>query len=112
VFKNIPYSFSFKLSIGNPAIACQFADTTQQKTIYVSNSAVPKNYVFNGMGNWSDPANWANGEVPPSPLPFNGTILINSGVCMLNVPFTVGIGGQLTIAAGATLIVQGNLIRL
>lgn len=112
VFSNIPYTFSFKLSIGNPAIACQFADTTQQKTIYVTNSTVPKTYTFNGTGNWSNPANWSNGEVPPSPLPFNGTILINSGTCTLNQPFTIGIGGQLTVAAGANLIVQGNLIRL
>jgi hypothetical protein len=112
VFSNVPYTFSFRLSIGNPALLCQFPDTTVVKTIFVSNSAVPKTYIFNGVGNWSDPANWSNGEIPPSPLPFNGTILINSGVCTLNVPFTVGIGGQLTVATGATLIVQGNLTRL
>ena len=111
IFTDVPYSFKFRLATTGVGL-CVFADTTQEKTIYVSNSSIPKTYTFSGNGNWSDPSNWSNNEIPPSPLPFNATVVVNpSGSCVLNVPYTVGIGGQFIIMPGAVFVIQGNLIR-
>ncbi len=113
IFTNAPYSFKFKLHMSSPGTSCYFADTTQEKSIYVSNTATPTTYTFTGNGNWNDPTNWSNNIMPPLPLPFNGTILINTpgGTCFLNIPFTIGFGGRLIVVAGSTLIVQGNLTQ-
>ncbi len=115
IFTNIPASFKFKLhnSVAN-ASPCYFADTTQELTIYVSNSTVPKTYTFIGSGNWDDPTNWSNNEMPSIPLPFNGSVVINpsSGVCVLNISYLIGIAGHFTIMPGANLIIQGSLIHL
>jgi hypothetical protein len=113
IFTNVPFSFRFRLHKSSPGTACYYADTTREKSIYVSNTATPKTYTFTGNGNWNNPSNWAGNEMPPSPLPFNGTILINtvSGTCILNKPFTIGIGGTLTVASGSTLVIQGNLTQ-
>lgn len=110
VFNNIPHSFRFRL-VTESAGACFISDTTAERIIYVTNSPVPKTYSFLGSGDWSDPANWQNGDMPPSPLPFNGTILINpaSGVCTVNIPFVLGIGSNLTVAPGKILLLNGNL---
>jgi parallel beta-helix repeat protein len=68
-------------------------------------------YTFTGNGNWNTPSNWAGNQVPPSPLPSGSEIIINpsDADCILNVPYTVGPGGKLTVKAGRSFIVQGNL---
>ena len=76
--------------------------------------AVVTVFRFTGNGNWSDAANWSGGNVPASPLPAGKQIIIEpagTGVCMLNVPFTIAAGAQLTVAPGKQLVVQGNLIQ-
>lgn len=68
-------------------------------------------FVFNGNGNWDNPANWSNNTVPPSPLPAGYEIVVDpsSGSCILNVPYVVGAGGKLTVKADKSFVVQGNL---
>ncbi len=68
-------------------------------------------YMFTGTGNWSDSFNWTGNTIPISPLPAGSEIIINpfSGSCVLNVPVTIAAGGKITVKAGKSFIVQGNL---
>jgi YD repeat-containing protein len=70
------------------------------------------NFVFTGTGNWSDAANWQNGQKPPTTLPSGYTIVINpagSGECVLDVNQTISTGASITVATGKKLRVPGNL---
>jgi hypothetical protein len=70
-------------------------------------------YVFNGNGNWSDPANWRYNLVPPSTLIAGNEIIIDpagGGSCALDIPYTLPAGAILTVNAGKKFLVQGNLI--
>ncbi|MES2776149.1 MAG: right-handed parallel beta-helix repeat-containing protein [Bacteroidota bacterium] len=71
----------------------------------------PVIYTFTGGGLWNVATNWSGNLIPPSPLPANSEVIINpnDGDCVLNVPFTVGVGGKLTVKDSKTLVVQGNL---
>ncbi|MEP6675870.1 MAG: hypothetical protein ABJA78_11965 [Ferruginibacter sp.] len=72
-------------------------------------TANPSVYIFTGSGNWNDPANWSNNTIPPLPLPLGKEIQINgTGNCILNIPYSVGVGAQLTVKTGKKLIIQGN----
>ncbi len=69
-------------------------------------------YTFNGNGNWSDPANWVNGTVPPQSLGTGGIILIDpvqGGACTLDIPYQLAPGGQLTVKDGKQFVINGNL---
>ncbi|HMP20666.1 MAG TPA: alpha-amylase family glycosyl hydrolase [Ferruginibacter sp.] len=69
-------------------------------------------YVFNGSGNWSDPANWTYGTVPPSVLPSGAEIFVNpkpGGECVLNVSQTIGQGAKLTVMQGKKIKIPLNL---
>ncbi len=73
---------------------------------------LPRVYRFTGNGNWSDPANWAEGIVPPSTLPPNDRIVIDpvpGGECVLNVPMTVSSSGNITVENGKRFRIPGNL---
>lgn len=70
-------------------------------------------YTFMGSGNWSDPANWQNGSVPPNPLPNGSEVYINpslNGECILNVPQTISRGANLRVEPGKRFRVNGNLV--
>ncbi len=105
VFSNIPYSFKFKLASFTPlGASCYFADTTSERTIYYSNTPIPKTYTFNGSGEWTNAANWINAEIPPSPVPFNATVLImGTGPCIVHGQLNLGIGAHLTVVPGSFL---------
>nr|AUN35654.1 hypothetical protein [uncultured bacterium] len=76
VFTNVPYTFKFKLAESSTSL-CYFSDTTQEQTIYVTDASQPVSYIFTGTGNWNIPANWIDNEIPPSPLPFDKTVIID-----------------------------------
>ena len=69
-------------------------------------------YSFNGNGNWTDTANWAAGQIPPSPLPAGSTILINpieGGECILNASQNIASGALFNVLSGKKLLIPGNL---
>ncbi|MCA0382505.1 MAG: 1,4-alpha-glucan-branching protein [Bacteroidetes bacterium] len=77
-------------------------------------TAVVTQFTFTGNGNWSNPANWQGGNIPPSVLPAGSTITVNptaGGESVLDVSLTVQQGATLQVAAGKTLRITGNLIR-
>ncbi len=71
-------------------------------------SSVITNFSFTGSGNWSNPANWAGGIVPPSTLPAGYTVVIN-GNCILDMAVSAQPGSSITVAAGKSLIIIGSL---
>lgn len=74
-------------------------------------AAVVTNYSFTGNGNWSNPANWAGGIVPPSTLPAGYTVVI-TGNCVLDIAVTAQTGSSVTVAAGGTLVIPASLTIL
>ena len=70
-------------------------------------------YTFTGTGNWSNPANWSNGQIPPSVITGNNTrIEINpaaGGECVLDVPQQVSNGAVIEINQNKTFRINGNL---
>lgn len=78
-------------------------------------TAVVTQFTFTGTGNWSNPANWSGGNIPPSVLPAGSTITINpavDGECVLDVNMTIQAGATLNVASGKKLRITGNLNRL
>lgn len=70
--------------------------------------AVVTSFSFTGNGNWSNPANWAGGLVPPSTLPAGYTVVIN-GNCILDIAVHAQPGSSITIASGKSLVIAGSL---
>ncbi len=68
-------------------------------------------FTFTGSGNWSNPANWAGGLVPPSTLPSGYSVIIN-GNCILDVAVVFQSGASLTVNAGKSLLILGSLTAL
>ena len=69
-------------------------------------------YTFTGNGNWSEPSNWSNNTVPPSPLPATNSIIINhtdGGQCVLNVQQRIASGAGITINTGKNFVIAGDL---
>jgi hypothetical protein len=69
-------------------------------------------YIFNGNGNWTDAANWKDGNVPPLVLLDKSEIIIDpivTGECFLNLS-----AAQIQeIKAGASLnVIAGKKLRL
>jgi len=72
----------------------------------------PTVYIFNGNGNWNDPANWTYGSVPPATLPSGSEIFINprmGGECQLNINQTIAQGAKITVMQGKKLKIPLNL---
>jgi hypothetical protein len=79
----------------------------------ISALAFSQNYTFVGNGNWTDAANWQNGQIPPAVLPAGSSILINpagTGECILNTPQTISAGATFTVAKGKKFTVLGNYL--
>lgn len=70
-------------------------------------------YTFNGNGNWSNPANWAGGLIPPLTLTAPNIIIIDpspGGECVVDVVNQhISLGAQFTINANAKLRILNNL---
>jgi len=76
------------------------------------NALLQKVYVFNGNGNWEDPANWMNSEIPLTVTKKGDVILIlptASGVCSINSMVTIAPAVSLIVPTGVQLNVNGNL---
>jgi ELWxxDGT repeat protein len=71
-------------------------------------ATVVTSFSFTGNGNWSNPANWAGGVVPPSTLPAGYTVIIN-GNCILDIAVNAQPGSSITVAAGKSLVIAGSL---
>jgi hypothetical protein len=70
-------------------------------------------YRFTGTGNFSLPANWEGGILPPNPLPAGAEIIINpagDGQCILNVTYLVSPEAKFSIIAGKKCVIPINLI--
>ena len=77
-------------------------------------SGLSTTYIFTGNGNWDNPANWSGNIMPPATPPANSQIFIDpqpEGQCVLNVSFTLSQGSAITINAGKSFVIQGNLIQ-
>lgn len=74
-------------------------------------TAVITNFIFTGNGNWSNPANWVGGIVPPATLPTGYTVVI-SGNCVLDIAVTAQAGSLVTVASGGSLLIPGSLTIL
>lgn len=69
---------------------------------------VTRNFSFTGSGNWSNPANWAGGNAPPSTLLQGDTVLISEN-CVLDISVQAQAGSSITVAPGKNLLIQGAL---
>jgi hypothetical protein len=77
-------------------------------------SSFATTYTFTGTGNWSNPANWSGGILPPSTLPSGTQIIIDPAFgtdCILTGNQIIASGASLTVKPGKRLIVTGNLTR-
>ncbi len=71
-------------------------------------STIIHNFSFTGSGNWSNPANWAGGIVPPAILMAGDNVVIN-GNCILDIAVQAQPGSSITVAAGKSLLILGSL---
>lgn len=120
-----PGTYSVQFTLENGQIQCYYDQTwfspgkavtitsvsDTAKNIDVNFSTLPKVYTFTGWGDWSNPGNWQNNQLPPATLPKGDYIIINGGQCTLSGSQTISIGAFLVIRNGGTLQVNGNLIR-
>lgn len=72
----------------------------------------PVTYIFNGNGNYDNPANWFNNNMPPSVLPSGSEIDINpttGGQCVLNIPQSINPGATFIVFANASFVILSDL---
>ncbi len=74
----------------------------------LTGAAVVITFTFSGTGNWSNPANWSGGLVPPATLP-SGSHIVITGQCILDVTQNVQAGASVTVATGGSLLILGSL---
>ncbi len=70
-------------------------------------------YTFTGSGLWSNPANWSNGTVPPTTIPSGSSVVIDPPIgseCIIDITVHVQAGATVTVRAGKTVRLPGNLI--
>lgn len=79
--------------------------------IFVS-ASVTNTFVFNGNGNWSEPANWMNSLIPPASLPAGYHIVIDpisGGNCFLDQVQNITAGASLLVKSGKNFGLPGVL---
>ncbi|MEO7523771.1 MAG: ELWxxDGT repeat protein [Ferruginibacter sp.] len=91
---------------GNSAV---ISPTTEPLKLVAA--SVVTNFIFTGNGNWSNPANWAGGIVPPAILPAGNSVVI-SGNCVLDIAVTAQAGSSVTVVSGGSLLIPGSLTIL
>jgi hypothetical protein len=72
-------------------------------------------YTFIGSGEWNNPNNWENKNMPPSVLPSYDQIIIkpiSGGECILNVPQTISSNASLKIEPYSKFLINKNLTIL
>ncbi len=85
----------------------------QRLNLVMCNSTAPVTYTFGGIGNWDNPANWVNGQVPPAILPPGDQIIIypfGNNECVLNVSQTISSTSSIHIVANKKFRITGNLL--
>lgn len=101
--------------IGRLVVGSMETEKIRNPIVFIQQPRVAANgprYVFRGNGNWTNPANWLNGIMPPAVLPANSEIFIDpnpNGECVLNISQTIQPGGYFIVATGKRLRVVGNL---
>jgi uncharacterized delta-60 repeat protein len=81
---------------------------TQIKT----SASVALVYTMINPGNWSNPANWQGGQLPPSTIPAGTEVIVNpsgNGEAVLDINVVVQSGGKITIKPGKKFIVVSSL---
>lgn len=71
-----------------------------------------KTYTFTGNGNWDEPTNWMNNEIPPAILSGGSQIIIDpvlNGECILNIEQTINNGSSIIIKVDKNFRILGNL---
>jgi fimbrial isopeptide formation D2 family protein len=84
-------------------------NTAEEQTIIYQSANAMRTYKFNGSGNWTNAANWFNGQIPPAILKIGDMVTI-TGACILDTIVHASAGSSITVATGGTLLIQGNLI--
>ncbi|MBL0358054.1 MAG: hypothetical protein IPP72_14815 [Chitinophagaceae bacterium] len=101
---------------GQHILHFQFKDVKGNWSMVTSDSTlvtVKTIYTFNGNGNWSNAANWANKIKPPLTLSGTYNIFIDpvaGGRCILDVTQHITSGAVITVRSGKSFVVPGNLI--
>lgn len=100
---------------GQHMIHFQFKDIKGNWSMVISDSilvTVKTIYTFNGNGNWSNAANWANKIKPPLNLSGTYNIFIDpvaGGQCILDVSQYLTNGAVITVRSGKSFVIPGNL---
>ena len=84
--------------------------SSNQLTLAINDNNI---YTFTGSGNWSEPGNWSNNQVPPSPLPSCSTIFIDPPTgeeCILDVTQVISQGATIKVMQDKKFRIPGNLI--
>jgi hypothetical protein len=69
-------------------------------------------YTMSKPGNWSDPANWQNNQIPPATITPGMEVIINpggNGEALLDINIIVQFGGKIVIKPRKKLQVAANL---
>ncbi|MCW3094128.1 MAG: hypothetical protein JWP81_5197 [Ferruginibacter sp.] len=88
--------------------SCYLITSGYEPCKLTAGTAAVTSFSFTGNGNWSNPANWSGGLVPPASLPPGYNIVIN-GNCILDITQHLQAGSSLTVAAGKSLVILGSL---
>jgi glucose/arabinose dehydrogenase len=89
-----------------------YAVSLTENSVYRIIASGSVNYIFNGDGNWDDPANWSNKTIPPSDLTSGSVITIDpaiTGKCILNATQTILSGAKIVVATNKQFQIPGNL---
>lgn len=81
-------------------------------TAVIENDDTQAVYTFTGNGDFTQPSNWQNNNIPPYNIPLYDEIIIDpagSGECVLTVPLKIRTGGRLVVRPGKKLRVDGNV---
>ena len=97
---------------GTPVTVHSLTDTANNINVDFSSIPIPHKFVFIGNGNWSNPGNWKDNLIAPSPLNPGDSIVINhfpGGQCYMDIPQFILPGGFMTVKPGDHLIIPGEL---
>ncbi len=100
----------FSESEDGEVLICRNSNSGQVYQLVASNPRTV--YVFSGSGNWSNPSNWKNRQIPPNPLPVGADIVVKpyvNGVCTLDVAQIVPFGNNLFLEPGSKFELSKNL---
>jgi hypothetical protein len=103
-FKNGNYGF-----ISNEKLTRKYGPITITVNQQLHSIYFPFVYVFNGNGDWNDPANWYDNVVPAIPINNNNHIFIKprlAGQCYFTGEMKVTEGGSIVVQPGQKLTIQ------